>query len=831
MRFYLNFKSDSYGTKVIDEPFGMDGIKFSLKQKTDGGGMARDISFSGGEVEFEFTHMRNHELKQILFYHRKFGFEAEVVLTIEIDENNSYTADLDFATATTDDLEYFKCKAIENNKLQVIKSRKDVKVNLLSDLDLDGNYIGALTPERMLLLAKPVVQSSKWENNNQTGVVNSNFPAIAYNPCINLVKSAIEDSYTFFDDFTFFLSNEDTNKSNFRMIKAKNSLKNIKISIKNVEMTSTNSCELFLYYSGKKVSLKLANSSNGVFVGDIFYNIDSLNRDEEIAIVFRAIGNNIIKLDYIEIEAESIAYNSISKSLRLVDVMRQVIKSISGLDINAPRFDALGQFYDNRLVDGNFLRGINDKSFNISLKDLEDSFPEFKGDYEIGSDGKIFFGIESDYYQPIESGFFDNTQFASMNKTFNPKYSVNEFGFKYKNYQSLKEGEELNSADTIHGESKFVFFNKNVENKKNAEVEWTRDAFLIESTRRKALEITEATASQDDDTLFCIDSVITTFNNEFTEVTELQHIFDSSSARVTLRNDGSVNFMSLGIIVDSIFIIQPEDKNAGTYRVFSVTQNSLELTRLVGINNSIGNGTRPTKYTYSLSKEHVPFTNYTNQGFSETKNLNAADSYSNRRYSIARSVRKYWNAYLATCNLYWSDKELKNTWYKNNGKYTAKYDGITLIEDENFIPANPILTPILYNDIVFANVEFEDFIALQTSIRSNRGYIRSIDNTQRVIKIYPVDMEYSLLEKELMMKGEEKFEPISMTISTQFEYILINSETRVNFLDWEILDEKLYLYDTNRFRLYNGVYWFEVSVNGGTPKNISQLKEWLNLVN
>jgi hypothetical protein len=32
MRFYLNFKSDSYGKKRIDEPFGVDGIKFSLKQ-------------------------------------------------------------------------------------------------------------------------------------------------------------------------------------------------------------------------------------------------------------------------------------------------------------------------------------------------------------------------------------------------------------------------------------------------------------------------------------------------------------------------------------------------------------------------------------------------------------------------------------------------------------------------------------------------------------------------------------------------------------------------------------------------------------------------------
>jgi hypothetical protein len=35
-------------------------------------------------------------------------------------------------------------------------------------------------------------------------------------------------------------------------------------------------------------------------------------------------------------------YNSIANSVRLVDVMRQVTKSISGLQINAPRFEVLG---------------------------------------------------------------------------------------------------------------------------------------------------------------------------------------------------------------------------------------------------------------------------------------------------------------------------------------------------------------------------------------------------------------------------------------------------------------------------------------------------------
>jgi len=870
MRFYLNFKSDNYGKKVIDEPFGVDGIKFSLKQKTDGGGMARDISFSGGDIQFEFTDMREHELKKLLYYHRKFGFESIVILTLEIDENNSYNCDLDFATAETDDLTYFRCKGIEDGKLQIIKARKKVKVDLLSDKNVDGDFIAPLVPQNMLLLAKPVIQTSKWEqpetffeNLDATGTDINSTVYFQINPCVNLIQSTVEDSYTFFKTFDGQPVN-DFSSSNFLAIKALNNLKDVSISIKdmliNLETDVDNGGNGYVDFSlevrsglefstATKVILlekTLTENQTYDFEGDKFLQIDSLLRGESIWVYFRAKVRQSASPPFVtprfecfttisntkmDITAESTSYNSISKSLRLVDVMSQVIKSISGLQINAERFQSLGEFYDNRLVNGDFLRGIDKNGFKISLEDIENSLPEFKGDYEIGSDGKVFFGIEQDYYTNIESGFFNNIQFKEMNKTFNPKYTVNEFNYKYKNYQSLKENEEPNSADTIHGESRFVLFNKSVENKKEATIEWTRDAFLIEATRRKALEITEQTASQDDDTLFIIDSINTTFDNTFTEVTNLQHNYNSGTLRLTLRNDGSVNFISLGITAGSNFVIQPVNANSGNYEVFLVTENSLELTRVGGTTTIAGDGLHSTKYTYTLEQSFVPFTNYTNQGFSETTNLNAPDNYSNRRYSIKRNIYNYWKSYLATCNMYWKERPLINTWYKNNGDYTSKYNSVKLTEKADITPDNPILTPMLYNQIVFKDVDFIDFITLQNNIRSERGFIRTIDNNQQVIKIYPVDMEYSLLEKELVIKAEEKFEPTSMTISTEFDYILINNETRVLSLQWEIISEKLYIYDENRYRLYNPVYWMEVSINGATPNSIEQLKEWLSLVN
>lgn len=837
MKFTLDFKSNNYGKKQIDEPFGTSDINFSLKQKDNG--MGRDVSFSGGEIQFEFTHMRNHELKQLLYYNRKFGFEAIVVLTIEIDENNKYTCDLDFATAETDDLEYFRCKGLQDGKLQLIKRRKSVKVDVLSDLDIDGNYIGGLVTDNILLLAKPVVQTSKWIKTDIGTLTNRGF----FNPCAAIEKSGIESTLAIFQPFLPRNTTSDL-IGNFTLLEAFNKLTDLDISIKNVYFETSSSVntrlDVFLYINDKQQLLETITGTNILLRKDYFINIPLLNRGDKVSFFM---GWRIVEdytppinptaktsVDSIEMSTQSIAYNSISKSLRLVDVMRQVVKSISGLQINAPRFEALGEFYDNRLFNGNFLRGITDKPFYVSLEDIENSLPEMRGDWEIGSDGKIFFGIEEDYYTNNEVGFFNNTQFSEMKKSFNPKYKVNEFWYKYANYQSLKENEEPNSADTIHGESRFVLFNKQVENKKTIEIDWTRDAFLIESTRRKALEITTDTASQDDDTIFCIDSIDTTFDNEFTEVTQLEHTFNPTTSRLTLRNDGSINFLSLGIEVGSYFYIRTIDINAGTYTVFAVTSNTLEITRVLGIVTGAGNGNRLTKYTYTLSAAFVPFTNYTNQGFSETENLNSADNYSNRRYSIKRNIYNYYKSYLATCNLYWKNNPIKNTWYKNNGDYTAKYNGIKLTEKADFIPDNPILSPVLYDDIVFKNVHFEEFIVLSNLIRSQRGFIRTIDNNDQVIKVYPIDVEYSLLEKELRIKAEEKYEPTSMSISTEFPYILINNETRVDSLLWEIKNEKLYIFDENRYRLYNPVFWHEVNINGAFADSKEILEGWLNLL-
>jgi len=862
-KFYLDFISDGFGKVYIDEPFGFNSVSFDLNQKEKG--MSRDVQFNGGESQFEFTHMRNHYLDKILYYHQKYGFESKVILGIEIKGFPTILGDLDFAKCITDGIEYFKCKVIQQSDLQIIKRRKSVKVDVFSDKDLDGNPITPLVTENMLFKAKPVFQTSKWE---QSGDFNERLVSFGidyyyFNPAINQTQSEIEDTLGFFEVLV-----KNNTADTFSVLKAKNPLKKIQIDISDVLIHfdtdvangGNGYAELSLvikkgkeFATAEKTTLFSAiryENESYDFSGGFLQTIESVDRGESVWVYFElkvrestTLGTGFERFECrislanikMKITAESTAYNSIVPSFRLVDVMRQVIKSISGNAISAPRFDVAGQFYDNRLFNGNFLRNVltvNDngvtktKPFLISLEDIEQSMVEMKGDYEVND--PVFFGIEKDYYTNIESGFFDDTQFSKMNKVFNDEYCVISMKYGYKNYQALKEISEPNSADVVHGMADMLLANKMVENKKEVVVEWNRDSFLGESSRRKGFEIASNTSAQEDDSLFCWDTVKTVGDQSFEEVSEFKHEYNAATSKLSLRIL-DVNLIILGIEVGTPLVIY-NDLNQGSYIVFSITPNELMLTKTTGTISASNDGVRVTKYAYTLLESKIPFTNYTNQGFTEISNLNGKDSYSNLRYSVKRNVENYYNSYLATCNLYHKEKAITVTDYKNNGLCSTTYLGKKIVENAPFVPSNPILSPMLFNDVVFANVEFADFIALQNNIRSQRGYIRSIDNTGNVIKLYPKKMSYENLSKELTIVGEEKFEPIGITIVKKDGLIEINSETILTKLIYKITGEMLYLYDLNNYRLYNSVYINKVSINGSLYETEKQLDDSLKLL-
>lgn len=875
-KFELDFKSDDFGKVSIDEPGGYNSLDLNLNQKDKLYG--RDISFSGGEFMLEFYKNRNHYLEKLLFYHQFHGYESVVEIIITPEIGDPYIGELDFVRAVTNDFDYVKMPIIQQSKLQIIKRRKSVKVDLLSNKDVDGNPITPLMPKNTLLRSKPVIQNSEY---SLPEIFNYNFNAAGgqstrlyqFNPAVNIVKYGVEDTLTFFENvsaISTFPGLDAFPDSNFKIIQSKNNLKKLEILIENLTIdfnTDTDNggngyvdFELVLmhgkdYGSANKIILLSAfkrENESFYFQGNLAHTIDSLQREDSVWLFFsmkvrqsatRTIGTprfetfTSIKTMSVKIKSESTSYNSITPSLRLIDVMRQVIKSYSGLDIIAPRFDLGGEFYDNRLFNGNFLRGISDKGFNISLEDIEKSLPEFNADYELGSDGKVFFGIEKDFYRANQIAFFDHVQFSDLDKVYNKKFTVNEFYYNYKRYQSLKENEEIGSADDVHGESRFVFFNKNVEEKKEVSIEWIRSAFLIEEVRRKAILLTDETATQDDDNLFILDTINIGEDMIFEETTELQHEYQSQSGFLTLRNKGDINFIALGIEIGTSFTIFDPDQNSGVYTVRNVSKNTLDLQLNIGSVNSNTGGIRITKYRYVIDSENVSYINYTNQQFTQIDNLNAPEQYSNLRYSLRRNIQNYWKQYLATVNLYHKSKPVSNNWYKNNGQCQTTYNGLQITEKSDIITERvlPLLSPFIYNEMIFANVDLSDYKTLETKIRSERGYIRAIDHNNRVIKLFPVSLKYDILKKELTVKGEEKFEPVDMGITTQEKFVVINNETYTQRnweegKNWKIENDKLYIFDNGRQRLYNGIYYNRVAINGSKTDDIKELRKRLLLI-
>ena len=176
-----------------------------------------------------------------------------------------------------------------------------------------------------------------------------------------------------------------------------------------------------------------------------------------------------------------------------------------------------------------------------------------------------------------------------------------------------------------------------------------------------------------------------------------------------MRTDGVINFTLLGIQTGNAFKIFAPDNNAGDYTVFQIETSQITLTRVSsGAIGTSNDGIRSTKYQYTIDDTFIPYTNRTIQGFDNKPfNLNAGDKYSNLRYSVARNIKNFWNSYLATCNLYWKNVTIKNTWYKNNGECTTSIGGVILKEKDDILPSNPIVTPFMYSNVTFKGIGWE----------------------------------------------------------------------------------------------------------------------------
>lgn len=868
--FKLNFVTNGEGIVTIDEPIGFDSADFVTKQ--DSKRLARSISFGGGESEFTFYRMRNHYFDTLMYYYETYGWESEVKLIIEKDGYENIVGDLDFFKATTDQLEYFKCKVIQDSNEAIVEKRKDINVNVFSDENIDLEPITPLTTENVLVKAKPIKQTSEWEvpfafeylfnarDDDWPGVSVSTYSR--FNPSINLVKYGLEDSLTFFEMMQGqFNVNSSIFGDDYKVIEAQNNIRNIKINITNLDFNlSTYVTGGGNGYANFKLVLKYGTdyetANTNIFfdisrdedetysnTNDYTFTIPYLNRGDSIWLHYsckirqsRDVGGTnpsffadvtVNSMD-VNITGTKIAYNTIVPSIRLYDGVSQVIESISGLTTLFPFAQSNGEMYNQRLFNGNLLRNITTEDFNISLKDIAEWLPEIYGDYEVQKDGDVFFGLYDDFYTNVEIGVFTDVRFDDYTKEFNERYAINEFVYGYKKFQSQKENEVENTFDVINGNSQWSIVNKGVENKKEIKVGFVRDTFYIDEQRVKALNISETTSTQDDDTIFILDTLEHTTDSIYQETDFLQHTYDEDTGYLKLSNTGTFSFILIGLAVGETFKILGGDSNAGTYTIIEVTERYVVINSGSGTDNN--NGERVTRFEYIVSTTTAPFISWSNEGFDYIDNVIDDDGFANLKYSVKRNILRFYNQYLATCNTF-AQKDIKSTLYKNNSDLGLSYDGLQTVEGERFLPTNPILSPYKHNITLIT--DFNTFKTLETNLKSQRGYIRTYDANGMVIKIYPQELIFKNSNDigELKIVGEEKYETGFISIIYgNIGYITVNDEYRTTIINYSNVEELFYIFDATGKLLYNPVFWQKISINGAFPTSKTQLIEWLSLI-
>lgn len=875
VRFYLDFITGSEGLKEISEPVSFDGANFVLKQ--DSGRYGIDVSFSGGDIDLEFwnktfTNGLTHEFKLIQIYFRRYGFESEIKFIVESSGLFTVIGDLDFDKCITDQLEFFKCKIIQVNEQAIIKRRKKIKVNIFSSKDLDGNNIDPVKSDVILLEAKPIDKITEYRLGAEGAELN-NFGSFAnYNPYNGLVSAELEKSmYPLYNyAFNSYLTER------MSLVDVEKGLTNIFVKIKDVRLNfylplgaSLTNAELILrFYIGNviydplnqkgEVDIKpflIYQGVKNVDFGDISGDAEHYTAlvNTEISGGYNAVSGNKIWVFFdfknlnmpsflsalefkqsegsITISADSTDVSTITRSIRLIDAIKQVCKSIGNFDVISPRFDEGGEFYEQRIFDGNLLRGFKDKPFYISFEDITKQLREVNGDYVITSDGKIFIGLYGDYHTDNKMAEFTMLPNDSFEKSFNERYSINKISYRYKSFQENRD--EKNTLESVHTNTQWSLPNKQVENEIEIEIPFIRDTFLLESTRIQSIEVKKTTSLSQDNKIFIVETISSQSNFVFQEVLQLFHSF-SENNDLKILNDGSFSWERMGIQVtdpNDFSSFSLNNVNSENYSIIEVKDylltirpsNQLPLQEV---------GMHSTSFNYTLLSTNIK--NRTNEGFIEIKGIKNTNGYSNLNYTIKRNLLNYWGDYINTCVNYKRDLIIKNTFFKNNKLLsTLKTNETTpIVEGNDIIIENlkdRILTPVFYKTQVLADLS--QVINLMNDCRDVRGYILLKDNRGEKIKVHPTLLDFNWNENILTIEGEERFNIIDfLTIVCNSGIITISQvgfeDIVTEFINYDIEGDNILLYDENMLNLTYPINYANVSVNGqkgDTPSHVANL--------
>lgn len=792
----------------ICEPIGFDGLQFQTEQESKR--FARSVNFGAlDKIEFvnavgnlattpqvknqfgDVSEYLDYGLEWLLYGLEEKGFEFEVYYHLSKDSLYYPKMQLDFSEKDiTDGKNYVSCKLIDIGVIMDYKRQGSEIFNAFSNKDFKSNTITPLPTFKYLRRATPISQQSLWKLPNN--IISFAGSANRFNNFSQQAEEyGIDNSLGWFDATETNLVQA---VNNIKLIRAKNDLSNIVVTIKNnidinykvTDPTPASHMSMSLFWCvfqepyslGSAVintafSQNVTGNTNQIVKlnngNDITFSVPFIERGQCLSVfwsmdwdITNLDGGNRGSFDFYKqdfvVKATSTAIDSVIKGVRWIDLIKQSSKYISNLSIDAPKFDVGGEHYNNVVFNRRMVSQKTD-FFNVKPDDVFGSVEEVCADYEINRN-EIFIDSYNGFYTNNEIGVFQIIPSKDYQRYYNDRAMLKSYKYGYKTYE--QERTSIGTSNAINTESEWLLPNLLADNTKEIKNDFVRDAFAIQSIID--IEITQPTTSTNEDDKVYIEEFVALQPNSFgTFGARLLMRINGANLEILNRDsngdsgDVVINWLILGFGLGDNFQIT-NGQNVGTYSVLAITSSVLTLLPIGFVPSFTGDGYIKVKYFYS----NVQYQTRLTQGVLLPLNNTLA----NINYSIKRNILR-WGSWISTAMLY-NKTLLKNTFFKSNGAFVSQLIGETSSITEN---ANVNYTD-LYEPIISANVHSLDLVASYESVvdymntySTDRGFVRCYDMQGNVIKGYIQKQSYNPFTKEFKTTIEEKYNTPYLTLT------------------------------------------------------------------
>jgi hypothetical protein len=822
------------------------------------------------------------------------GFESVTLFQIRLNGVSLRTFTLDYTSKDlTDGYSYINCILKDNNNVADFKRYADDKFNAFSDKDVKGNAITPVQTMRYLHRATPQTNVSKFKGNGQTisavsqlyantigkvdfGANNSNIiEESGINNTLSFLSNTFATQQQGFDK-NGILRKIPNNSGSFQLLEAKNDLTNITFEFNNVvataiaqwndffgtEVLTTNgyaklvvlvgNIDLqtapFDYYELQSFNYpnKASFNSSNIFNSDFTLQIPLIERNKRVYCYFitnveATFNSGIGTLAYssvivnvsnmnIEITATETAIDSVIPAVKYIDFIKQGVKSIKDVPVEAVDFDTNG-IHNKQVVFCRRMISQKTDYFYSTFKETLGSVEEVNCDYEINEDNIQIRNFEG-FYENTEIGAFLIKPDSDYNCQFNERLQVKNFDYGYKKY--AQDRNIIGSTTSIHTDSNWIVPNTQVENKKEIKNDFVRDGKYIQDIFN--LEIKQPTTSLEADNDVMIEQYVELAPNSFgsfgarllMQWTENPTPFTSILKILNRDSNGDsgdvvINWLTIGVAVGDTFEIT-NGVNVGTYEITEITSTLLTLRNTSNITIFNGDGYIKVKYFYS----NVAYQTRTNQGFT----IPTTGVLPSMFYSIKRNMF-YFKSLFASYMLF-NKTFIRCNEYKNNRTFESRLIGESsvLVEDANFNYSDfdePILGAKTH-DITLV-VDYDAVYNMLTTYQNNKGFIRCYNAKEKVIKGFIQKLKYNWLTNLFECTIEEKYESEILTL-TFVDGVLNVNDVAYNLSGvsnwWKTQNDYIKFYDKNSTPICNNYKFNFVLLNGISYNSIELLVNALN---